>query len=92
MSDLAVVGLGVGLAYMAYRQVTTKAKDIQEYQAGLFKESDLKDLDSEGISVDRLDYNAEAPDPSVDRFVGKYKARRRNKPIHVGPDTKPAIF
>jgi hypothetical protein len=96
MGDLAVVLVGGGLAYLAYKQIKTRAADMESFQAGMFRESDLAMLEKKRAvegGVHRMDYNSEAPDPSLDHFMPKHKRRtRRNMPVPVGPDTKPSIF
>lgn len=96
MADVAVVGVGLGLAYMAYKQITAKGKELDQFQAGLFKESDMASLERNNRTVngvDRMGYNAESPDPSLDHYYPELQARkRRNRPVRVNPMSKPAIF
>lgn len=91
MTDAAIIAVGGALAYLAYKQITTKGKELDEFQAGLFKESDVAPLKT-NKEERKQTYSSEPPDPSLDHFVGKIKHGRGNRPKRISPHTKPALF
>lgn len=91
MADFAIVAVGGALAYLAYKQIMTKGKELDEFQAGLFQEGDVAPLKT-NKQERKSKYTSEAPDPSLDHFVGKLKHGKKNKPKRVTKDTKPALF
>ncbi len=93
-ADVAMVGLGLGVAYLAYKQIKSKGRALEEYQAGLFKESDMAKLEGRKTLANSHS-RSEPPDPSLDHWVPEQRGgprMKRNRPTRVSPDTKPMLF